>query len=68
MTLLFSVVHDRTIPANELNNDLLMAENWAFQWKMSFNLDPSKQAQEVICSRKIKNPNNQVLIFNTISK
>ena len=27
--------------------------NWAFQWKMRFNPEPNKQAQEVIFSRKI---------------
>ena len=31
---------------------------------MSLNPDPSKQAQEVIFSRKIKKPSNPVLIFN----
>ena len=27
--------------------------DWAFQWKMQFNLDPNKQANEVIFSRNI---------------
>ena len=35
-----------------------------FQGKMSFDPDPSKQAQEVIFSCKIKKPNHSVLIFN----
>ena len=65
-TSLFSVVHDRNTSANELNNDLLMIRSWAYQWKMSFNPDPSKQAQEVIFSRKIKKPNHPELIFNNI--
>ena len=33
---------------------------------MSFNPDPSKQAQEVIFSRKIKKSNRPELIFNNI--
>ena len=33
---------------------------------MSFNPDPSKQAQEVIFSRKIKKPNHPELIFSNI--
>ena len=33
---------------------------------MSFNPDPSKQAQEVIFCRKIKKPNHPELIFNKI--
>ena len=31
---------------------------------MSFYSDPSKQAQEVIFSRKIKKPSHPVIIFN----
>ena len=33
---------------------------------MSFNPDPSNQAQEVIFCRKIKKPNHPELIFNKI--
>ena len=47
-TPLFSVLHDRTTSANELNNGLLKIRSWTYQWKMSFNPDPSKQAQEII--------------------
>ena len=64
---LFSVVHDRNTSAYELNNDLLQIRSWAYQWKMSFNHDPSRQAQEVIFSRKIKKPNHPELILNNIS-
>ena len=39
---------------NELNNDLVKINNWAYQWKMSFDPDPNKQAQEVIFSRKTR--------------
>ena len=46
-TSLFSVIHDSSTTRNELNNDLLKLNNWAYQWKMSFNPDPNKQAQEV---------------------
>ena len=38
--------------------------NWAFQWKMRFNPDPNKQAQEVIFSRKINNIDHPPLYFN----
>ena len=57
-------MHDITTSANELNNDLKKISDWAFQWKMSFNPDPSKQAQEVIFSRKLKNVSNPPLVFN----
>ena len=51
-TSLFSVVHDINTSAAYLNNDLRKISNWSSQWKMIFNPDPSKQAQEVIFSRK----------------
>ena len=49
---LFSVVHDSTLSSVSLNNDLLKISQWAYQWKMIFNPDVSKQAQEVVFSRK----------------
>ena len=53
-TSLFSVVHNPNTTAKDLNNDLVKISGWAYQWKMSFNLDPSNEAQEVIFSRKAK--------------
>ena len=43
-----------------------MAEinNWTFQWKMGFNRDPSKQAEEVIFSQKSKIISHPPLFFN----
>ena len=38
-----------------LNNDLNKIRNWAIQWKMNFNADPSKQSQEVTFSKKLHN-------------
>ena len=64
-TSLFSVVHDRNTSADEFHDDLLKIR-WACQWKMSFNPDPSKEAQEIIFSCKIKKPNHPELIFNNI--
>ena len=37
---------------SDVKKDLKLISNWAFQWKMSLNPDPSKQAQEIIFSRK----------------
>ena len=51
-TSLFSVIHDSNTSALELSTDLAKLNRWAFQWKMSFNLDHKKQAHEVIFSRK----------------
>ena len=52
-TSLFSVVRNIKTSATHLNNDSRKISNWAFQWKMSFNRDYSKQAQEVIYSHQI---------------
>ena len=51
-TSLFSVVNDTNTSASDLNEDLEKIGNWAFKWKMNFNPDPNKQAQEIIFSRK----------------
>ena len=42
---LFSVVHNITDSANLLNSDLSKINKWALQWKMSFDPDPTEQAQ-----------------------
>ena len=47
-TSLFSVVHDSALSSVSLNNNLLKISQWAYQWKMAFNSDVSKQAQEVV--------------------
>ena len=44
---------------------MLRIEFWALQWKMSFNPDISKQAQEVIFSRKLKKTPHPPLMFNS---
>ena len=63
-TSLFSVVFDPNILARTLNNDLSKIEQWAFQWKMSFNPDLSKQAQEVLFSKKKNISYHPDLYFN----
>ena len=45
-TSLFSKVYDIDIYAKELNFDLEKTSKWAFQWKMQFNPDPNKQAND----------------------
>ena len=63
-TSLFSVVHNANTTAKELNNDLVKISNWAYQWKISFNPDPSKQAQEIVFSRKVNKDYHTPLAFN----
>ena len=48
--MVFSVtqtMHNINKATNDLNNDLTKITKWAFEWKMSFNPDISKQAHEV---------------------
>ena len=45
-TSLFSIVHNVTDSANLLNSDLSKINESTLQWKMSFNPDPTNQAQE----------------------
>ena len=66
-TSLFSVVHDIQTSANDLNEDLKIINNWAFQWKMSFNGESTKQAYEVIFSCKAKEIYHPPLVFNNTS-
>ena len=63
LTTLFSAIHDSSTTRNELNDDLVKINNWAYQWKMSFNPDPNKQAQEVISIRKTRKINHSPLTF-----
>ena len=63
-TSLFSIVENRANSAINLNEDLNKISNWAYQWKMSFNPDPLKQAQEVIFSKKINKTNHPDITFN----
>ena len=46
-TMLFSLVKDPEISANDLNHDHDIIRQWADQWKLEFNPDPTKQATEV---------------------
>ena len=61
-TSLFSVVHDPTVSSWELNHDLDLISRWAFKWKMSFNPDPTKQAVQLLFTRK-RNTINQPPIY-----
>ena len=47
----------------DLYNDLKKIDEWVFQWKMNFNPDPTKQAKELIFSRKVQMTNHPPLFF-----
>ena len=62
-TSMFSVIHDVDASSAALNNDLVKIQEWDYHWRMSFNPDRNKQAQEVIFSRKLRNvfhPNHPI--------
>ena len=63
----FSIVQNVNTSASHLNSDLSKIRNRAFQWKMSFNPDRSKQAHEVIFSRKIQKTCHPSIYFNNKS-
>ena len=63
-TMLFSIVKSPVISAEDLNHDLAFIQQWAHQWKMEFNPDPTKQATEVLFSCKKVSPKHPLLTFN----
>ena len=63
-TFICSVVHDISLSSLQLNDDLIKISNWAYQWKMSFNPEVTKQAQEVVFSRKSQKVTHPTVYFN----
>ena len=65
-TSLFSTVYDPSKSADQLDKGLKKNSEWTYKWKMIFNPDLSKQAQEVIFSRKTNKINHPTITFNTV--
>ena len=63
-TSLFSFVHDKHVSRDELNSDLKKIIDLAFQWKIKFNPDPNKQAQEAHFSNKTNKYSSLSITFN----
>ena len=61
---LFHVVTDADVSTNVLNHDFKTIENWACQWKMSFNPDPTKSCLQAIFSSKSVKAVNSPIYFN----
>ena len=61
---LFSKVIDENNSNSQPNSDLAKISLWAFQWKMSINPDPQKQAIDVHLSNKRNKENYLPLQFN----
>ena len=63
-TSIFSKVHNKHLSHTNLNKDLANITEWAFQWKMQFNPDPNKQANEVYFTRKTTSHDHLPITFN----
>ena len=57
-------MHDLNHSARIINDDLNKISEWAYKWKMLFNPDITKQAQEVNFSRKKYKKNHPIVYFN----
>ena len=53
-----SLFLDKNRSANILNNNLLIISKCAYNWKMFFNQDPIRPAEEMLFSRKKKSSNS----------
>ena len=58
---MFTIINDTK---TNLCENVDKIKEWPFQWKMSFNPDSSKQAQEVIFTRNVKKVVHSPIFFN----
>ena len=65
-TSIFTVVNDPHTAALDMNHDLNLIKLWTHNWRMSFNLDPNKQAFEVTFSKKRIPMNHLPIFFNDV--
>ena len=57
-------MYDEAIAADQLNRDLSIISDWAYQSKMQLNPDKNKQTMQVIFFCKKHKPIHPLLIFN----
>ena len=65
-SFLFTKVEGIEHTQEKIEEDLVAIGRWAYQWKMVFNLDITKQAVEIIFSVKNKITVHPKLIFNDV--
>ena len=64
-TSIFSVIHNIiSLSSLQLNDNLIKISSWENQRKMSFNSEVTKQAQEVVFSRKSQKVTHPRVYFN----
>ena len=56
---------DLTVHLSDLNYDLGTKNQWAYEWKMSFNFGPNKQTTKLLFSRKINSNHHSKLTFDS---
>ena len=59
-------IHDPTLSAKMLNDDLSRIFEWVHRWKMLFNPDITNQVQEVTFSRKNTKNDHPIVYFNEV--
>ena len=65
-TSLFTLVKDKNESTSILNNDPLLISKWAYNWKILFNPDPTKPADEVILSKRKITQTHLIISLNNI--
>ena len=65
-TSLFSKIEIKDLSIVEMNEDLKVISNWAYQWKMFVNPDPNKQTIEACFLQKHKKVNYSSLFLMVI--
>ena len=63
ITSLFCSITDPDVTADQINTDLHNINRWPYLWKVSFNPDPSTQAQEITAHPQLflnDNPVHQI--------
>ena len=62
--MLFSIVNNPVISANELYHDLLY--HWDHQWKREFNPNPPKQANVLFSCKKVSPAHPHLIFIRTV--
>ena len=57
-------IHDSNTYGSKLNSDFKEINDLVFSWKISFNLDRSKQTQKIIFGSQSKKRGHLPLVFN----
>ena len=61
---MISIIKDPKISAIKFNHYLEVIHQWAHQWRLEFNHDPTKQAAELLLSCKTYHTDHTSLHFN----